>query len=113
MFYLVTLDGVAAMQKAMPAKKLHAKNPKNYPHLTARPQKTNPFGSTGEPAVARMMAGVHWRSRVRDVIRTRQGADSLHDDLAKFAPSLVRGDFVPTIADAYADMLRIVNGGSL
>lgn len=88
-------------------------NPKNFPHLIQRAEKTNPHGETCEPAIARRMAGIHWRCLVRDVIRTRSGAFNIEAEIGRFAPSQVRGDYVPTIAEAYDQMIRIVNGGAL
>jgi hypothetical protein len=75
-----------------------------------RPQKTNPFNATGEPWIARNFAAIEFRSLVREVLsRKGRGLTDLETMLGSFAPTYVRGDFVPTIPDAYADAVRLAN----
>jgi hypothetical protein len=77
---------------------------------TSKPQKTNPLGCTGEPYIARKFAAIEFRCLVREVLeRKGRGLRDIEDMLGSFAPSYVRGDFVPTIPDAYADAVRLAN----
>lgn len=73
------------------------------------PEKNNPAGHAGEPWIHRPLEALHFRVFARDVLRGKASAESLPDRLARFAPSLVRGDFVPTMAQGYADVLAILN----
>ena len=59
----------------------------------------------------RKLAAIEFRALVREVLerRTRERIAAFEQTLASFASAHVRGDFVPTIADAYADALAIVN----
>lgn len=73
--------------------------------------KTIPPGCTHDhPAHERRMQLFAIRGHVRDLIRTRpQGRGDIEEILAGFATSLVRGDFVPTIAEGYQAILDVVN----
>ena len=72
-------------------------------------QKTNPHNHQDQPWLHRNFARVEWRCLVRDVLSRQKGQQALEDMLGTFALSHVRGDFVPTIADSYAELLAIAN----
>jgi hypothetical protein len=58
-----------------------------------------------------MLAGTEFRHRVRQALDTRSAAAvaDLEAMLGAFAPEPVRGDYVPTIAESYEQVLAIVN----
>lgn len=79
--------------------------------MKTRRAKTNPTGSTAEPWIARKIALISFRCRVRDILESHNERilPEIETMLGSFAPDFVRGDYVPTIADAYAEAVELAN----